>query len=347
MSNSSFIDWKVFLLFATIIALLILYIISNESLAAPGLILLGCISVTAFLTYLAFFLNSSPSEKLLKDTNENVEDIYNQLQNNLLDANNSLTILLLLRKKVHQNPTINATQLVNKGIIHHILTLLESYSIDDKRIFASVDLLNELLLVRKARDQLFSDQTELNNCVDEVMKAYIHVYSMANDNNEIANLLPSYKLVMTIGLIGADFPAAQSRLADRGAIPFIFKISFLNTNIKQDSYAKWGYWTLFNLSLDNPSNKAEIYHNGCIDIIIKGLKLYHNDKVIIRQALALLFNLLMSDSKTKYSIAEARQMTMTSGIVDIVHEIHREFKDVRDIIATSQGILDLIIMEWS
>ena len=148
---------------------------------------------------------------------------------------------------------------------------------------------------------------------------------------------------------------------------------------------QWGLWALFNILINHPANKSEFYHLGGVRIVIDILKnaadqqqalthklkhthnditlnthninTHNNDKTtsnnieLNRQGLAVLLIMLTSDvTQAKYSVTQARQMAMANSIVDIIHNIQSDYKNMKqceDIVHTSKAILNLIIQDWS
>lgn len=87
--------------------------------------------------------------------------------------------------------------------------------------------------------------------------------------------------------------------------------------------------------------------SGGIPAAIGSLKLYPDDLGLNRQGLALLMLLLSEDPKAKVNLHNARQIALTNGIVDVVHQLQRRFPDEEDVAKTTSHILDLLIIGWS
>lgn len=75
---------------------------------------------------------------------------------------------------------------------------------------------------------------------------------------------------------------------------------------------------------------------------------FASSKDIVHQSLAVLYNLLAEDTRTKVNISSVRQMALTAGIIDIIQSTEKTYgKDNQGIKGLCQGILNSLISEWS
>eukprot|EP01032_Pedospumella_encystans_P011915 gene11915-13820_t len=110
---------------------------------------------------------------------------------------------------------------------------------------------------------------------------------------------------------------------------------------------KWACWCLFNLTLNHPPSKAVFFHSSGMRPVVDVLKLHPESAHVHRQGLALLFNLIAPDPYAKYSHAQARQMLMANGIVEVIEHAKVAFKKERDIVATTRAMLNIIAVDYS
>ena len=104
-----------------------------------------------------------------------------------------------------------------------------------------------------------------------------------------------------------------------------------------------------NLLLEHPPSKGEFFHSSGIRVVVDVLKLHPESAHVHRQGLALLFNLITTDTHfvAKFSLAQARQMMMANGIVDVAEHAKVKFKKEREIVATCRAIQNAIVQDWS
>jgi hypothetical protein len=102
------------------------------------------------------------------------------------------------------------------------------------------------------------------------------------------------------------------------------------------------------LSFNHPPNKCEVIQRGGIPLTINVLTHFSSSRDIVQQALAVLFNLLTEDNRTKVNMSSVRQMALTAGIIDIIQAIEKKHgRENQGIKGLCQGILNSLITEWS
>jgi tRNA A58 N-methylase Trm61 len=81
---------------------------------------------------------------------------------------------------------------------------------------------------------------------------------------------------------------------------------------------------------------------------INTLSTFSSSRDTVHQALALIFNLLTEDNRTKVNLSSVRQMALTAGIIDIVQLIEKKYgKESPSVQGLCQSILNSLISEWS
>lgn len=101
------------------------------------------------------------------------------------------------------------------------------------------------------------------------------------------------------------------------------------------------------MTIQHPTNKGELYHNGILDIIHHILKTQTSHREIIRFTLLTLFNLLDNDSSSKYSVAQARQKCLLLGLMELILPCETSFAEDRDIVESVRRIGQFLYSNYS
>lgn len=178
---------------------------------------------------------------------ESAEDLFKQLQTGVVEAQESFSILWYLRKRVHESEHI-AIQLAKLGIVQYLMQLMPSYELSDKRVTASIDLLNEIFAVKEARVALLVDEPTLKDVINscfEMVAGLLQEYRDIKSRPRKAVKEPTYeyKLLITLGSLGSDFPKAQTRIGDQQGIKMI--LHCMAENDESVQIVTWGLWSLF------------------------------------------------------------------------------------------------------
>ena len=107
------------------------------------------------------------------------------------------------------------------------------------------------------------------------------------------------------------------------------------------------YCLLQNLSLEHPPSKAAIFEASGIRLAIDALKLHSDSAAIHRQALALLFSTVSPDHRAKHSLAQARNMMMANGVIEVVEHAKVAFRKENDIYTTCRAISNTLMIDYS
>ena len=78
------------------------------------------------------------------------------------------------------------------------------------------------------------------------------------------------------------------------------------------------------------------------------LSTFKSSQTIIYQSLALLYNLLIEDPRTKVNLANVRHMALAAGIVDEIQDIQKlHGKQNKGLADLCKEILPRLISDWS
>ncbi len=239
---------------------LFVYLYTKENLSETAIILAICVIIPSVFLYLLY-----PKQNIKKLTAENVEheafisyekksvdEIFDVLRMSITDAQEQLSILYYLRKKVHGDSNA-AVELIHLGAFQQTVQILQNSAILDTKFLAAIDLLNEILHIQKAREELIINEYIMKECVDSVMEIFSDVINQTNtlyavDTFSVQNSTEfttinnadieerknkfnqsGYKILMTIGLLYSDNNhKLQSRIADKNGIQNIINYSFQN-----------------------------------------------------------------------------------------------------------------------
>ena len=316
--------------------------------------------------------------------NVSLDDIIDKIRLKLTEANETVQILNFLRKRIHKNKKV-AVDLAAKNdrIVYFILKVMEELNGEDERVLAGIDVINELLHVQDAKDIILSTTSKSMDTIkyDIIDPLVAKIKELVAQNrvrftrdeydadlddislklnletrDEAASSLSGskkqcftaygYKFVMALGLLAMDHPGLQTIIGDRGGIEVT--VRFMDEYYQSfPTLAKWSCWSLIHITLQHPPNKRELANRNGIETIINALKHNPEKSDLHSQAYMLLVNVLSNDNKTKMSLAKARQLALTNGLVDVIQSAQRTFVKVDDIQSSTKFILDLLIADWS
>lgn len=418
------------------------YMLMHEELSAVAIVLTMCLALTGLMVYFAF------SEKVVNDRKnrvnvqdvkkfqaESIEETCERLQLDVLEAQESLNVLYYLKKAITADKSKGdlAVRAVECGAVQQTVLLMLNNGHCDERDVACIELLNEIIAIRKARNRLFATEADLRDVIDGFVE-YCTI-AMGNEQHDVAtaetddsNFLNHHrrpkkeqengvltlmkdvtgvskdndtsvkdsttlleqarlrqlcraKALVTLGLMCDECSDAQTRIADRRGVTLLVGLlereviacskatkTIGNTNDNAGvagsearsgtgnsrqvertsmSVCKWACWCLFNLTLDHPPNKFDFYHANGIRIVIDVLKAHVGCVDVHRQGLALLLSMISPDTYAKFSMAQARQMMMANGLVDLVESNKLAFRLEKDITLTSRALMNHLAIDYS
>ena len=150
-------------------------------------------------------------------------------------------------------------------------------------------------------------------------------------------------MLITLGSLGADLLRVQTCIGEQQGLKLFICDCMLKNKMSRQ---KWG-WSLCNLALNHPPNKADLVNYSGIALISNNLQLHATEVDIVRQGLSLLLCLLSNDPQAKFSLPKARRALLERGFVDLVDEVKKRFKGDEHITSISAALLNLIIKDWS
>ena len=86
---------------------------------------------------------------------------------------------------------------------------------------------------------------------------------------------------------------------------------------------------------------------GGIPLIIQGLGCFSADEEVNYQGFAVLFSILADDPQTKVSLSDCRQMALAGGIVDLLQNCQKRFRQNKGLQGLTASILDILVTEYS
>ncbi len=162
-------------------ALLLLYMLSEGTLTKTAAILTVCVGVPSVVMYYVFKRHKEPvkpvnleKQAFLSFESKSIDELFSDLQVGIEASQESYHILLYLRKKAHSNAA-SAVELVHLGILQHAISILQKCPVTDKRYIACFDLINEILHIAKAREQLICNEYQVMKFIDALMDVFFDI----------------------------------------------------------------------------------------------------------------------------------------------------------------------------
>lgn len=257
-------------------------------------------------------------------------------------------MLKSLRERVRR-VEYDLVELVNLGLIK---TLLNSYSENPDftmNLNASLDVINELLLVPRAKKAFQSSDdakhcastaaTILRTCVDN-RKSVENVGLNDKDHEKIM-----YKSILMLGMMCEECVLLQFAVSDDDCIALILDTMDLFPESK--SIVKWGSWALINITMNHPPNRCDFVNAGGIPRVLNLLKDHEKDAGIQMQACGLFLNIFVEDPNAKYSIPRARESALTNGMGVILQDNLQNFSKDTKLCAVCRKLQTALMQVWT
>jgi len=281
---------------------------------------------------------------------------------NISNAVDVVNILDALRKKVHKSPEA-AVEAAKGHLASHLLECVQDVAPTDEKVPIVITILNELWSVPAVRQfEHQHNSTEYLRVVDAMIELFKRLRAVdrameedeREDQDESSSFFATkkitfatyeYKFIMALGMACIDSINMQSRIGDKGGIDCI--IESLENSPDDKRIVKWSCWALVYLCISHPPNKRSLVQRGGIPLIIRGLGCFNDDEEVNYQGFAVLFSILADDPQTKISLSECRQMALAGGIVDLLQNCQKKFRENKGLQGLTASILDILVTEYS
>lgn len=223
-------------------------------------------------------------------------------------------------------------------------TLLRRYPRNDQIIAGSISLLALIATDGRVRKR-FKYQAEdygLNLPISVLKKVLLRAKEEEDETKEefLAEILR--KGFLFIGAICNDGDKLDlaATMVYEGGLELI--IESANWFRMHEGVANWALWSIFTLSYEKSSIKAQLIKLQGIQVICRLMEHNPSSLEVSRHGTALLFDLLRENNNletSSYNSREVRKIALTSGLHDRVKSAMNEFSDSKDILMMGKELL--------
>lgn len=287
------------------------------------------------------------------------------------EAANTIKVLDALRKRIQKEPSA-AVEVVELGFLEKAIMGLHGCQASDSRIIPTFNVINVVLNNADARrniasssrlvetsktvaefvmdmvdhiredtaDEIRAEMTDCDDCDNRVMQAETVKRLRTSPFSK-----SGHKCLISLGILASAGSIAQTRVADAGGIAIV--VDCLRLFRETPTFVQWTLWCTVNLIMDHAPNKKFFVDLGGLEVSLATLKA-HPDHVDVQQIGAgMLFTLLQNDSQAKMNLPNVRQAALAEGIVDVVQHAKGHFPEVKNLVASCEKVLDVLISDYS